>query len=319
MRKRIITSVGFIAFAALVLLFAACHSTPAPPATASPSPPTPPLAPPTIPTFQRGITPRAAPPLPAIPLVEGPLAPHLVYPSANSTIPVRDSNFIFGSVGNGHATLTINGANVRVAPNGTFLAFLPVPPPTAPRYDLVARVGTDSARLSVPVNVPRARPDLSLTGRLVVDSSSASPRGVTLALRDSEPVRVSIRAPTNASAWVTAGGATMPLVDVEGNTFATDVPASALRNGGTLYVERDRDTVRFALSHVASPPRRTTLVSLGDASAQRDTDAYVIGRSTPAGTYKWMFVPGTIVEETGRSGDNVRVRLDSRLEVWVDS
>jgi N-acetylmuramoyl-L-alanine amidase len=32
-----------------------------------------------------------------------------------------------------------------------------------------------------------------------------------------------------------------------------------------------------------------------------------------------MFVPGTIVLETGRVGDNVRVRLDSQLEVWVDS
>jgi N-acetylmuramoyl-L-alanine amidase len=57
---------------------------------------------------------------------------------------------------------------------------------------------------------------------------------------------------------------------------------------------------------------------LGDTLAQRDTDATVIGRDIPAGTYKWMFVPGTIVEETGRSGSNVRVRLDSQLEVWVD-
>jgi N-acetylmuramoyl-L-alanine amidase len=32
-----------------------------------------------------------------------------------------------------------------------------------------------------------------------------------------------------------------------------------------------------------------------------------------------MFVPGTVVAETGRIGDNVRVRLDSQLEVWVDS
>ena len=58
---------------------------------------------------------------------------------------------------------------------------------------------------------------------------------------------------------------------------------------------------------------------LGDAPAQTDTDATIIGRSTPAGTYKWMLVPGTIVQETGRSGDNIRVRLDSQLEVWVDS
>ena len=60
-------------------------------------------------------------------------------------------------------------------------------------------------------------------------------------------------------------------------------------------------------------------VMLGDPLAQNDTDATIIGRSTPAGTYKWMLTPGTIVQETGRSGDNVRVRFDSQLEVWVDS
>jgi N-acetylmuramoyl-L-alanine amidase len=66
-------------------------------------------------------------------------------------------------------------------------------------------------------------------------------------------------------------------------------------------------------------PSTPQFVMLGDATAQNDTDATIIGRSTPAGTYKWMLVPGTIVQETGRSGDNVRVRFDSQLEVWVDS
>jgi N-acetylmuramoyl-L-alanine amidase len=32
-----------------------------------------------------------------------------------------------------------------------------------------------------------------------------------------------------------------------------------------------------------------------------------------------MLLPGTVVEQTGRSGANVRVRLDSSLEVWIDS
>src|SRR5207248_483892 len=151
---------------------------------------------------ERAATTRSAAPLPPIPLIEGQLAPRVVYPEANAVIPVRDSNFIFGSVGNGHATLTINGAAVPVAPNGTFLAYLPVPPPTAPRYELVARTATDSATLVVPVRVPPPRPDFALTGRLVVDTSSVSPRNVTLALRDPELVRVAVRAPANATVWV---------------------------------------------------------------------------------------------------------------------
>ena len=266
---------------------------------------------------------RPAPPLPAIPLATGPLSPRVVYPEPNQVISVRDSNFIFGSVGSGRATVTINGAPVSVAPNGAFLGFLPVPPSTAARYELIARDGADSARLVVPVRVPPPRPDLATTGRLTIDSASVSPRGGSMTLRENEPVRVSVRAPVNATAWVAVSGVgvTFPLINTAANTFATDVPAGQLRNGGTLYVARGGDTVRLALTRpgirdASSPPQ---FVMLGDLRAQSDTDATIIGRSTPAGTYKWLLVPGTIVQETGRSGDNVRVRFDSQLEVWVDS
>jgi len=308
---------------ALLILFTACSTSPVPPVvTPAPAtgPATAPAAARAASTYERGITPRQAPPLPAIPLVQGPLAPKVVFPEANQSISVRDSNFIFGSVGNGRAALTINGAPVTVAPNGTFLAYLPVPPSSAPRYELIARAGTDSARLVVPVRVPAPRPDLATTGRLVIDSGSVSPRGGTQTLRESDPMRVTVRAPVNANAWVVANGASIPLVNIGANTFATDVAAGDLRGGGTLYVARGTDTVHLALSRPTirdshAPPQ---YVMLGDPSAQRDTDAAIIGRPTPAGTYKWMFTPGTIAQETGRSGDNVRVRLDSQLEVWVD-
>jgi len=330
----------------LLAIGAACHTpAPLPPGPATPSPtkqtPQPGAAAPTSARPETRSN-RTAPPLPPIPLAEGPLNPKVVFPDRNQSIPVRDSNFIFGSVGNGHAKLTINGAPVPVAPNGAFLAYLPVPPSTAPRYDLVTYLdsGPDTARVTVPVRVPRPLPDLALTGRLVVDSASVSPRGGFIALRDSEPIRVTVRAPLNAVVWVSptpeppsrraaeqpssrvaeppsSRAATQPLVNIAGNTFATDVPAAFLRAGATLYVVRGADTVRFALTK----PRdvRSQLVSLGDPAAQNDTDATIIGRSTPAGTYKWMIIPGTIVQETGRMGDNVRVRFDSELEVWVDS
>jgi len=310
---------------ALGIIIAGCQS-PQTPSRSVPEPETrrPPtgVAAPGIASIERGITSRTAPPLPAIPLVTGPLAPQVVYPQANQSITVRDSNFIFGSVGNGHATLTINGVPVAVAPNGTFLGFLAVPPPTAARYELIVREGSDSARLVVPVRVPPARPDLATTGRLVIDSASVSPRGGSMTLRENEPVRVTVRAPINATAWVAVngGGAMYPLVNTTGNTFATDVPAGLLRSGATLYVARGADTVKLALMRPGIRDISSAqYVMLGDPLAQNDTDATIIGRSTPAGTYKWMLVPGTIVQETGRSGDNVRVRFDSQLEVWVDS
>lgn len=311
----------FATLAAIVTT--SCHGAPVPaPSTPTPAPvvtaPPPPVSPPTVPTFERGITPRKAPPLPPIPTLLGPLRLNLVFPDSNQLEPV-DSNFIFGSVGNGHATLTINGTPVPVAPNGTFLGFLPVPPDTAPQYVLVARNGADSATLVVPVRVLPPPLQFPLTGALVVDSSSVSPASASLALRDDEPVRVSVRAPTNATAWVMAGGKRYNLVNTSGNSFATDVPAGRLRSGGTVYVSRGKDRLHLPVARVADADALTQWVSLGDPAAQSDTDATIIGRSTPSGTYKWMLIPGTIAQETGRNGDNVRVRLDSNLEIWVDS
>ncbi|HMA23689.1 MAG TPA: N-acetylmuramoyl-L-alanine amidase [Gemmatimonadaceae bacterium] len=299
---------------ALVALVAGCVAGPAP------TPETRPPGSPANSTYERGIAPRPAAPLPTVPLVTGPLVPKVVYPEANQTIAARDSNFIFGSVGNGHATLTINGAPVTVAPNGTFLAYLPVPPSTAPRYEIVTRQGADSARLVVPVRVPAPHVVFATSGPLLVDSGTVSPRGGALALRDNELVRVSVRAASNASAWVVENGRHHPLVALSADAFATELPARDLRLPATLFVARDRDTVHFALARIApvdtEPARYATLVATGNGP---DTDAVVIGRSTPAGTYKWMFLPGTIVQVTGHSGDNVRVRLDSQLEAWVDS
>src|SRR6478672_6584197 len=80
-----------------------------------------------------------APALPAMPVVDGPLAIKVVYPKAGQTITSRDSNFIFGSIGSGRATLSINGLPARVYPNGAFIAFVPNPPAASPRYELVAQ------------------------------------------------------------------------------------------------------------------------------------------------------------------------------------
>lgn len=65
--------------------------------------------------------------LPPIPAVDAPLAIRLVAPEAGEARPRRDSTFLYGSVGTGGAALVINGAQVPVAPNGAFLAYLPVP------------------------------------------------------------------------------------------------------------------------------------------------------------------------------------------------
>src|SRR6185369_17794219 len=70
----------------------------------------------------------ARPALPAVPAVDGPLAVRVVYPRPDQVVTSRDSNFIFGSIGSGRATLRINGVPVRVYPNGAFIAFVANPP-----------------------------------------------------------------------------------------------------------------------------------------------------------------------------------------------
>ena len=271
-----------------VILAAACTRPAAP--VVSPSPATPRDT--AAPVSQRDET-SPAPPLPPVPLVEGPLAIKVVYPPAQHLIESRDSNFIFGSIGNGRASLTINGAPARVYPNGAFLAFVANPPVAGPRYDLVAVAGNDTARFSHPVRVQDNRPPLASTGPLVVDTTTISPRAPATALmllRADERVRVTVRAPANASAWVAWPTGSQWLVPAPGDSlagaaFAADVFARSLRDGATLYVARGTDTLRYGLLRpdlldtVAFPFARTPIAS---SSAGRCRAAPTSGFSSPA-------------------------------------
>ncbi|HEY8850957.1 MAG TPA: hypothetical protein VIM36_02170, partial [Gemmatimonadaceae bacterium] len=68
-----------------------------------------------------------------MPPARGPVQISVVYPKPEQMLTVRDSNFIFGSVGSGDAALRINGVPVPVWPNGAFIGWLAVPPDSAPR------------------------------------------------------------------------------------------------------------------------------------------------------------------------------------------
>jgi N-acetylmuramoyl-L-alanine amidase len=187
---------------------------------------------------------------------------------------------------------------------------------------------------------------LALDGILVVDSSSASPRE-GLALRADEAVRVSVRAPANATVWLeldTTASGKRPLVNgaalpgprasandttsVERDSvahmlgspdvWATDVPAVLLAQPTRLVIARGVDTVRLPLAPVAIVDSIPRLIILGaDPIAMGDTDRMVFARPQPDDTYKWFLLPGTRLELTGRSGAFVRARLDRDLEAWI--
>ena len=194
-------------------------------------------------------------PLPPIPEVDGPLAIRVVYPTANAVVTSRDSNFIFGSIGSGRATLTINGVPARVYPNGAFMTYLVNPPADAPRYELVATKGSDTARATHLIRYPApttaaadsaapAKPEAQPTSRAdTVAALNARIDSLRLRLTRDEPV-----------GWVQLGqpGAVMdtdrtiigrPIV---GGTYkwfftpGTVVPLIA-RTGGMARIRLDRD------------------------------------------------------------------------------
>jgi len=105
--------------------------------------------------------------LPPVPDVRGPIQISITYPRPGQLIASRDSNFIFGSVGSGDAGLRINGVSVPVWPNGAFMGWLPIPPDSAPHYEIVASNRAGFARLVHPIQLPPrvvpVRPD-SLVG-----------------------------------------------------------------------------------------------------------------------------------------------------------
>ncbi|MEX2154658.1 MAG: N-acetylmuramoyl-L-alanine amidase [Gemmatimonadaceae bacterium] len=63
-----------------------------------------------------------------------------------------------------------------------------------------------------------------------------------------------------------------------------------------------------------------TWIILGDsASVQNDTDRVIIGRPGPNSVYRWFLLPGTRVQLTARYPGFARIRLDSALQIWVDT
>jgi N-acetylmuramoyl-L-alanine amidase len=209
--------------AAAALLLAAtlggCASVPdtAAPAAATPRPPIPV---PGTPEAQR------SPELPAIPVVDGALRLEVGYPPRNATITARDSNFIFGSTGSGRTRLTINDIPVQVAPNGGFLAFLPVPPDGV--YRLRAARAGEVASLEHPVRVP----PLPVTAGVGAAVVAPYPAGAW-AVQAGELIEVGFRGPPGAQAvLLLPTGERIPLVQhgavleaAAGEEFRTDAPA----------------------------------------------------------------------------------------------
>jgi N-acetylmuramoyl-L-alanine amidase len=180
---------------------------------------------------------RRTPSLPPIPAADGPLVLEVGYPPEGAMLTARDSNFIFGSTGSGRARLTINGTPVEVAPNGGFLAFIPVPANGV--YQLRATKDGESASLDRTVRVPAAPAASSAAARIM----SPYPSG-TWAVQRGELIEVGFRGPPGAqAALILPDGQRIPLRE-EG--AAVDAPPGEQFRADAAAPARVAATARYA-------------------------------------------------------------------------
>ncbi|MEX2109775.1 MAG: N-acetylmuramoyl-L-alanine amidase [Gemmatimonadaceae bacterium] len=152
-----------------------------------------------MPVIPRAPLPALNPKLPPVPEVRGPIEISITYPRAGQLIASRDSNFIFGSVGSGDAGLRINGFPVPVWPNGAFMGWLPVPPDSAPHYEIVASNGTRYAHLVHPIKLPPP-PDTIPRDTLVGDTlGRVPPKPDTMSAATVVPIARPVYAPVGTS------------------------------------------------------------------------------------------------------------------------
>lgn len=243
-------------------------------------------APPLPKTIARAPVPPLNPNLPPVPQAEGPLAIRVVYPTRNALVASRDSNFIFGSVGNGTAGVTINGDLVPVWPNGAFLGWVPNPPADSQWYDLVAYTLTDTAHLRYPVRTlaglgprPPVVPDVTkLTTPLVASLRDDS---LDRAVSDTDNVIIGRPTPTGDYKWFLFPGTTVRVLE-----YRNDMARVQLDAGQEIWVQR-RD-VKMRPTESALAPLRATDARVSSSPASVDLELRV---ASP---------PAYVVDETER-------------------
>jgi N-acetylmuramoyl-L-alanine amidase len=294
-----------------------------------------------------GVDPVIRNDLPPVPARTGTLRVSIAYPGENAAI-AADSNFVFGTVGRGDATLSINGTSVPVEANGAWLAFLPVPADGV--YRLEARAGGEAASAERRVRATGGRAAAAPAG---IVESSITPRG-TLTGSPGETVTVRFRgAPGGRARVVMPDGKSYPLAETrvveraegfqqdqavaarQAVEYAGSFPiAMALRaagddgpphvapgerNAGPAFVELDLGTrterlpLPLTVSVLQPYQARTAVVTATRPGGE------AIGMALPGGNtpYNWFFPAGTRLTVTGEREGAYRVRLTDALSVWV--
>ncbi|SOD02097.1 N-acetylmuramoyl-L-alanine amidase [bacterium JGI 053] len=249
---------------AVALLASAC--TPAPRTGPEPAP-SPASAPPAVPPVYVPLTAG----LPPIPAVEAPLAIRLVAPEAGQTRPSRSSAFLYGTVGTGGAGLTVNGTPVPVAPNGAFLAYLPVPADgvwrleAAKGADRAATTYTYRPRATAPVSradtatesgtdtAAAAQPATSAAERFAAPRAGTVVRGADSLATGSDAVYAR-PTPTGTYRWFFPRGTRLALIERRGAQYRVQ-----LDSGTTAWI----DTMNVRATAPAQPSVPAPALAIG--------------------------------------------------------
>jgi N-acetylmuramoyl-L-alanine amidase len=283
-----------------------------------------------------------------------PLKIVVAYPAAGSAIDFGDSTFIFGSVGDGSAKLTIAGQAVAVAANGAWLAWVALPHDSNVAVVLTARRGQDSATASLHLvragwvgqrgawSDPRSLEPVGdvwmPTGEPLPLTVRAAPGAlIRLFLPNGDVLRfvadsIAGAPPAGTRAfdrdernlrWSTPGDRYIATLRGALNPTAGGLDPSApngpIPSAPTLEIAVGSDTTRIpwplAVTRSSQPP--TAIVLDDDPLQQGGTDRITIGRTFPTGTYTWFLPQGTRTRADMRANDQVRLRLSRDAIAWV--
>jgi N-acetylmuramoyl-L-alanine amidase len=222
--------------------------------------------------------PAPNPALPPPPHVTGPLAIKVVYPPAGTVIQSKDSNFIFGSVGNGDAALTINGVPTPVWPNGSFMGWLPVPPADHPQYNLVAAVGSEVARVTHPIKFPPpppATPAATDTAPPLTAAQYATLIRPATYSNDTDAVVTGYRTTGGADRWFLLPETRVFVLGYRGNNGVV-----VLDNGDTIFIEKP--DLRLSAGPAVPPPESRTAKAFTVVPSQDYVDVNIPLSERPA-------------------------------------
>lgn len=266
------------------------------------------------------------------------LALDVVYPREGEVVTASDSTFVFGSVSNPAARVTVNDFPVAVYPNGAFLGMVPV---TQGDFQLKCEAVVDSQRVAVVREVP-IQPFLATTPRdtFAIDSSYVFPQD-DLELLPGDYIHVAFKGTPGLIGTCTIPGLVQagPMAEAEpaqefywgeavfGDGKASTSPEVDGVYTGVFKIDADAQldsaeiifnlTAGDGLNLETRAPGRLTVRDERVPKIAELTVGLTVARTGPGLAYQQFLPEGVRLQITGRNGHYSRARLTRAENLWV--